>query len=452
MILKTASGDTGLIRSLIRRWLLAEERRAARHTIWLGLRTGVQIVGGAASMAFSARALGPEGFGVLAIFMTVTALVGGLLHLPAYEAITTYVTRSLTRGGRDEAAAVLRFALVGAVATAWLSYAAVVGLALAAGDWLGVADGYVSTLLIYATVNVFQAGHLEYLAILRLVDRTPPARAAMAAGQVVQVAVLAAAWQSDGGLPMVVAAYAAAAAVYGGSMCVSALVAGRRAGLPLSLRPFNVRVPRDMARFQVAAFTKEALRAICRNLDVLLVAQFVSTAQLGLYRGAWLLADICLRPFVPVALSAQIEYSRCWYAGSGVALCRLLRRFTLLTVIVAMAGYGLLALLCQPIIRLVLGADFVGVVDPLLIMIPGAFLFAGSMALHVLPAATGRGWAATLAELIALLVQVSALVLLTPAYGVTGAAWAYTIYALAFVVTLVPFVGSVLWRGSGSRA
>lgn len=436
----------------IARLLPSAEQRAAQQTFWLSATTGIQILGSAVGMAFSARALGVEGFGVLALIMVVTTLVGGLIYLPGNEAITTYVTRSLARGQREEAAATLHFALGGAVATLWFSYAVIAGLALGGGHWVGIADVHIVALLIYATVNIVQAGHEECLAVLRLADRVPLATAALAAGTLVKVGMLAMAWWTDGGLLMVVVAYVVGATVYGVTMFLAAVVAARRIGLPLTLRQFTFRVPRDVGRFQMASFFKGSLRAIYLNLDILLVAQFVNAAQLGLYRGARLLVDIGLRAFPPLAISAQTECSRYWYAKDHAALSQLLGRFSLFALVLATVGYGTLAIFCQPIVRLVLGPDFAGVVDPLLIMIPGAFLFASSMVLHILPAATGRAWPLTLAELTALVVQVIVLYVLAPRYGTSGAAWAYTAYALVFVVITLPFAAAVLRRSALRQA
>lgn len=422
----------------------------------MGARVGVELLGGLVGVALCARILGPEGYGVFAVLMAVTALVGGLLYLPGFEAITTYVTRGLAQGRREEAGAVLVFALGGAVATAWAAYGVVAGLALSAGGLFGVADAHVTATLVYATVLVFHAGHQEQLAILRLADRVPATVAAATAEVLVRVALLAWIWLTGGGggggvggggLPAVAAAYAAGALVFGAAMFAGTLSAARRAGLPLRLRSFSLRrLPRDLVRFQAVSFASTSLGAVFLNLDTILLGHLLGSAQLGLYRGARQIADICMRPFVPISLGVQAEYSRLWYGADAdrSGLRRLSLRFTLLSLVLAGSGYGLLAVLHEPLIRLGLGEDFAGAAPLLLIMIPGALVFAASTAWQALPAAAGRAGPVFAGRLAALAVQVAALFLLVPAYQAEGASWAYTLHFLVFVAVVAPFALSML--------
>lgn len=416
----------------------------------MGARVGVELLGGLVGVALCARILGPEGYGVFAVLMAVTALVGGLLYLPGFEAITTYVTRGLAQGRREEAGAVLVFALGGAVATAWAAYGVAAGLTLSAGGLFGVADAHVTAMLVYATVLVFHAGHQEQLAILRLADRVPLTVAAATAEVLVRVAVLAWVWLTGGGgggLPAVAAAYAAGALVFGATTFAGTLSAARRAGLPLHLRFFSLRrIPRDLVRFQAVSFASTSLGAVFLNLDTILLGHLLGSAQLGLYRGARQIADICMRPFVPISLGVQAEYSRLWYGADAnrSGLRRLSLRFTLLSLALAGAGYGLLALFHAPLIRLGLGEDFAGAAPLLLIMIPGALVFAASTAWQALPAAAGRAGPVFVGRLAALAVQVAALFLLVPAYRAEGASWAYTLHFLVFVAVVAPFALSML--------
>lgn len=438
------------VKFLVDRLTSISERRAARQTVWIGAMVSVQILSGIASVALSARTLGPEGYGVFALFMTITLLVHGLLYLPGDETITTYATRSLAQGRTEEACATLRFALCGALATAWLAYGTIVGLTLSIGPLFGVEHKYITAMLVCATVGVLRMGHLESLAILRLADRIPLAVAAMVVGHLVQVGVLVAAWHTGGGLLMVSVAYAASAGVYGVGMFIGAVVAARGKGLPLFVRPFSFRVPQDVVRFQIPLFAKSSLKAIYLNLDVILIAQLVSAPQLGLYRGARQIVDVCLRPIVPISLGAQAEYSRLWYASEGTALRRMSGRFTGFSLALAVSGYGLLALFCAPIVHLLLGTDFAAAAELLPIMIIGAVVFAGTVALHVIPAAAGMARPAMLAELAALMAQITALALLTPHHGAAGAAWAYTLYSMVFAAIIVPFAISTVRRASRS--
>ena len=97
------------MRSLIDRLLPASDRRAARQTLWLGAMRAVQMLASVVQVALSARILGPEGFGVLAVIIAAAGLAYRLLSVPGNEVITTYVTRDLAEGRVGDAAGTLRF-------------------------------------------------------------------------------------------------------------------------------------------------------------------------------------------------------------------------------------------------------------------------------------------------------------------------------------------------------
>ena len=58
---------------------------------------------GIVQIGMLARMLGPEGIGVLTLFIAASALFGSLLKFTSAEAIMVYVTKALT--GQDEAQA-----------------------------------------------------------------------------------------------------------------------------------------------------------------------------------------------------------------------------------------------------------------------------------------------------------------------------------------------------------
>lgn len=440
------------MQSLFSGTLAASELRTGQQTAWMWAMNGAQMLGSIAAMALAFRILGLEGYGQFAIFVAVTTLVSGLVYFPGDEIITTFVTRSLACGNREEAGNILRFALGMALASRWLAYALIGVAVVAFGEWLGIGAEHAAAMLIYALVTVFGAMQNECLAILRLADRVSLGLAAATASALTQVGGLAIAWWMDGGMIMVALAYAACVAVWGGGLLLGAVAAARQKALPLSLLPFSFKVSKEIVNFQLAAFTKSSLRAVNFSLDVVVIAQLTSLSQVGAYRAARQIVDLVQRPFYPLALATQAECSKQWYQGDAGRLRRLALRFGLLSLVLALCGYGLVAGLHPFIIQLVLGSGLAEVAAPLLIMIAGAFVMAATMTLQAVPAAIGRGWPATLAAFGALSVQLVALIALTPTLGASGAAWAYAGYSLATAALMAPFVATALWPRSQRKA
>lgn len=428
----------------------------ARQTFWMGAITVVQLLGGLAQMSISARILGPEGYGALAVIMAVTLLIHGLLAIPGGEAVTAFVTRSVAEGRPEEASRVLRFALAVSLGLSLIAYALIAALTFTAGILLGIAEAHAEAALLYGVVGIFLATQTETLATLRLSDRVSLGLAAAVAGVLTRMGLLAVAWMTGGGLLAVILAHIAGAAVNGAGMLVATTVSAPRAGMAGLLRSLSLRVPPDVVRFQTGAFGKSAIWVLAHNMDSILLAQFTSAADVGLYRGSRQIIDSTRYPFLPLKNAVQPEYSRQWYSGRVRELRGASLRFTLATFTLSAAGFGLLAIFHQPITRLILGAEFSGAAPLVLIMLVGSFVSSSVSVLTILPAAAGRVWPSLAGSAAGLVASVAVIAWLVPRYGAGGAAWANTAYFIVFVLVLMPYAISILRhsrrRGDASQA
>ena len=422
------------------------DARVGQQTAWMWSLHAVQILSSAIGMALAARMLGLELYGVLALFIGLTGLVGGLLYAPGDELISTYVTRELAAGRKAEAGNVLRFAFLAAIVSRVLGFVVVAALTVFFGPWLGIPEDQRFAMCVYATVLIGGAAQNECLAVLRLADKLAFGFSAGVASALVLLAGLAVAWWIDGGIRFVAFAYAAHAAIWGAGLFFGAVAGARKAHVPPLLRLSSLRIPRDMVSFQAAAFLKASFKAMYLSLDVVLLAQLTTSAQVGAYKAARLIADVAMRPFYAIALTLQVEFARHWYAGDRANLRRLAKRFTGASIALATVGFGLLAAFHPWIIAAALGDGYASAATPLLVMILGSFVLAATMPLHVLPAAAGRGWPNSLASLAALAAQIMGIILLAPGFGAHGAAFAYTGYSFVLVAILVVFAIAILYR------
>ncbi len=176
-------------------------------------------------------------------------------------------------------------------------------------------------------------------------------------------------------------------------------------------------------------------------MDAILLAQFAGAADVGLYRAARGIVEMARHPIGLLPNLAQPEYSRQWYSGQGAELRRSVFRITAWSMTVFIAGFALLAVFRESIIRLPLGGEFSGAAPLLLILIPGALPVAA--AFRMLPAAAGCVWLLLVTGTAALAIFLTAL-LLAPEYGATGAAWARTLFALTGLLLVIPFALAML--------
>ncbi len=424
--------------------LWSSDRRVVRQTLWIGSITAVQLLGGLAQIAISARILGPEGFGVLAVIVAVTAFVHLLLAAPGGRAVVTFVTRAGAEGRPEEASRVLRFTVASSLGLSLIAYASIAVLVFAASSLLGIGEAYRDIALMYGVAGIFLATRAESLAVLRLSDRVSLGLAITLAGVLTRVSLLGVVWLTGGGLLEVALAHIAGAAAGGGGMLVAAAVSAPRAGIPGFLSSLSLRVPPDVVRFQAGIFGRSAFSALSYNMDTLLVAQFAGAADAGLYRASRQITDAGHYPFQPLRDGVQLQYSKQWYSGQGGALRRTSLMFGLVTFTSSAALFGLVAIFHEPIALLLLGEEFSGSARLLLIMILGAFTLNSISALTALPAAVGRVWPLLAAEMGGLGVFVGVMLWLVPRHGAEGAAWANTTYYGVTALILVPFIISTL--------
>ena len=426
------------------RLLSTSDRRAARQTLWMGAITAAQLLGGLAQMVISARILGPEGFGALAVIIAAAFLIHGLLAVPGGEAVTTFVTQAVAEDRPQEASRILRFTMALSLGLSLIAYAFIALIVLVAGSLLGIENAHRDVALMYGVVGIFRATRTESLAVLRLSDRISLGLAITLASVLLRVALLGIVWLQGGGMFDVVLTHIAGVVVSGAGMLVAATASAPRAGITGFLSSLSLRVPPEVVRFQTGIFWRTTIATLAYNMDTLLVAQFTGAAEVGLYRAARQVTDTGHYPFQPLRDGVQPQYSKQWYAGQGGALRRISLLFSLASFGSAVGLFGLLAIFHQPLVRLFLGEEFSGVAPLLLIMIAGAFVINSISALTVLPAAVGRVWPLLAGELGGLAVSIALIVWLVPLHGAEGAAWANTAYYSVIALIMAPFIISTL--------
>jgi len=183
---------------------------------------------------------------------------------------------------------------------------------------------------------------------------------------------------------------------------------------------------------------------VTARLDVAMLPAFVTTANVGLYSVATnvsLIVHQLSNTFAGLVLPAAAgdpERGRFKVVGSLWA-----------SLVVAALLAAVLALFARPLIGLVYGDSFRDASEPLLLLLPGVVLFAGSSILAAGVYAAGRPFTATFAQLLGMAVTVVGLFVFLRSGGITAAAIVSTVsYATVFVAMLVAYraVSDTPWR------
>jgi O-antigen/teichoic acid export membrane protein len=379
----------------------------------------------------TARALGPDGRGIAVALVTVTQLAGFFFAMGVAQSLSYFIARRPEDGPALLTTWTLMLIPLTAVAVGisqlllptifaedggqaidlgrWFMFTIVlvVGLELTYGLLLGTQDFFVYNTLRFAQPALVA---VAYVVLWSTDDLT------------VRVALISATIATS--LVMIVALVRA----------VSRIGIGRPdARLGLTTLWYGARGQGSTVAANVNA-----------RLDVAMLPAFVAAASVGLYSVAtnvslivYTLANTFAGLVVPAAASdsdrAPIKVVGSLWASVAVAA------------VLAIC----LALLARPLLGLVYGDDFRGAADPLLLILPGAVLFAGSSILNAGIYAAGYPFTSTLTQVAGMVVTVVGLFVFLRTGGITAAALVSTAsYSTVFVTSLSAYqrVAGLPWR------
>jgi O-antigen/teichoic acid export membrane protein len=183
---------------------------------------------------------------------------------------------------------------------------------------------------------------------------------------------------------------------------------------------------------------------VTARLDVAMLPAYVTASQVGLYSVAtnislivYQLSNTFAGLVIPAAASDAAR-SRVKVIGS---------LWGSLAVAAIMAA--VLAVFARPLLGLVYGDRFRDAAEPLLLLLPGAVLFAGSAILGAGVIAAGRPFTATFVQVVGMVVTIVGLVIFLGTGGITAAALVSTAsYSTVFVAMLIAYqrVTNTPWR------
>jgi O-antigen/teichoic acid export membrane protein len=369
----------------------------------------------------SARALGPSGRGVFVALTTVTQLAGLLFAVGVANSLSYYIARRPEDGPRLLTTWAAMLVPLTAVAIAiselllptifsgdqqaidlgrWFTFSIVlvVGLELNYGLLLGMHDFLVYNVLRFAQAALIAAAFV----VLWVADE-----------MTVENALLA--------------------AIVGSTTAMAAGLV--RSVVRVGVGRLDPRLGATSLWYGVRGQGSTVATNVTARLDVAMLPAFVTNANVGLYSVAANLSLIVhqlsntFAGLVLPAAASDPERGRIKVIGSLWA-----------SLVVAAVLAAVLALFARPLIGLVYGDSFRDAAEPLLLLLPGVVLFAGSSILAAGVYAAGRPFTATFAQLLGMGVTVVGLFVFLRSGGITAAAIVSTVsYATVFVAMLIAY-------------
>jgi antigen flippase len=399
------------------------------------LSRGVSVAIGLVSSVITARALGPDGRGLLATLSVITGLSLQFGNPGLHSGNVYFVSREPRR-----TSAVLGNTLIVSIAAGLVLGVLTAALGALRADWFrGVPYPLI---LLTAAVLPFQFMLLLYqntLLGMKEIEAFNLFELGNKAATFVLLAVLLLGF--GGGAPGAAVLFAVMAVVAGS---VSAAYCFRKA----PFRPvLDAALLREMLPYGARAYLACLLAFMVIRSDMLLVNYFLGPAATGVYSIAAQIADTLLLVPVTIGMILLPRVASERQEQRRAVTARVLRHTVLLMACLCAGA----ALLVVPVVRLLYGPRFEGAIGATWCLLPGVFALGLNGVLMNHFAAEGLPKVTTLAPLLGLVLNVALNLAVVPRFGIQGAAATSSgAYLLMLAVSLRAFLhdGGVRLRDS----
>lgn len=363
---------------------------AGRHRGWRAKPLGRQIhqilvlfggsfaaaLMGFAAFALTARALGPEQYGVLAMLYAYIRSIERLVSFQSWQPLIRYGAHAQTEGRTSDVASLLKFSFLLDVAGALVACCLASGGALLASAWFQWSPEREQAVLLYSLTLAFGLSGMP-TGVLRLAGRFGRVAILQMAVACLRLCLCAIGAWADAGFAYFLAVWACMQIA--SSMALLSLAAAelRRDGIVgaarASLAGLRQRFP-NIWGFAWSANLSLTLRASTNEVDTLLVGALAGAAAGGVYQIAKRMARMAQQFGQQVQAVVYPDLARSWSRASVAAFRRNVLQLELLLVSLGLVGVAFAAIAAEPLLRWTAGPEFLGAAPLLLVQMVAVML------------------------------------------------------------------------------
>lgn len=314
------------------------------------------------TLAVTARGLGPETFGALILIHTYVKLIGALTKFQSWQAVIRYGAASLEKGAHGDVQRLVKFTALLDLASTVVGTAIAVALAPLVASWFGWGADAAPLAMAYGVMVLFTVKATP-IGILRLFDRFNLLAAQATFSPAAGLIGACIAYALDGGLAAFLAAWFVAGAVEGVSLvalgCRELARQGLLRGMDWSVAGLAAPHP-GLWRFVWTANLYTSLSAASGHLITLLVGWLLGPTAAGLFKIASQFASVLVVPGTLLKRTIYPELAKLTARGGAPVMRRVMLRAGAVSGSAAALAVAVLAVLGEPLIRLVVGEAFVG--------------------------------------------------------------------------------------------
>lgn len=401
-------------------------RHLLENASWLFSGNALASLFGFVQAVVLARALGAQGYGLLAFVMAFANTVGQVIDIRLWESVTQFVGDDYARGDHGRARATVKLAYLIDAATGLLAFALVAAVAPIAAPRFVPDPQAAAYLVLYAGTLLVATVNDTSMALLRVFDRFRILGAERAASAAIRLLALWAAVAMTGSLFWVLGVYVVVELARGLVLLAWGLRAARASLTGPGADHLGVLRERvgEFWRFSLSNAGTSVLASASRHIDILILTALHTPREVGLYRMAKNFDVFIHRLADPVHHAMYPELVRLGAAAPETT--RVLIAHTMRVVLALVVPAGLLVILCaRPLLDRLVGPEFTGAVLPLRILVAGSLIQVAFLWARPLALAIGRPHLSTLAHAAGVVILIAVSFILVPRGGATGSAIAF---------------------------
>lgn len=369
-------------------------RRVGRNIGLLFGSTGITLLVGIVQVGLNARALGPEGVGVLTMVMSYALLLERLFTFDTWQPLIKFGADAIAAKDQAELRNLVVLAALFDLTATTVSGIAGLALLFWFGPLFGIGEAHLMLAAMFTLTLFFRASGAS-TGVLRLFDRFALIAATSIFNALVSLAVMIGLFIIEAPLEVYVVCLAVLNVVSSLLLVACGLWVYRAHGLPSLFAADRARL-RDLlpsfGKFLIATFPMSSINALRSQLDVFILGWLVSASAVGLYSIAQRVSAVGARMAAPVE---QVVYPEISFLCTEKAYSRLryiLARFAAFGFAGAFVFIAAVLLFGPFVVSVVAGPDFAEAVTPMnWLVIALAITFAGFWVRPAAICTTGPG-------------------------------------------------------------
>ncbi|MGH6921821.1 MAG: lipopolysaccharide biosynthesis protein [Geminicoccaceae bacterium] len=430
----TLAAPQAMVKAVLRDDLL---RRMLKNTSYLLTGTAGSSFLALVALALTARSLGPELLGVLAMIQAYAGMVDRA-RIETWPALIKYGAEALEEERYDDFKGLIKFGFLIDVGSALFATIVAVAGVFAAGWWFDWAPETVQMAGLFSISILFRTSSMP-TAVLRLFNRFGLDAVQDVVTNAVRVLLVAIAYMAGAGLWTFLLITMGAQILNSVVLTIVGWTVLRRQGyrgvMTSSCKGIRQRCP-GIWSFIWSLNAGNIARRSTRELDILFVGGVLDPAAASLYHIAKKLGEILVLAGTPIQQAVYPELARLWARAEATRFRRTVTQIDLGSGGLGVAFLVVVAFNAELLITLTMGARFTAAAGPLVLQTLGVVVFLFGTALR--PALFSMGMQVRFLQIVTVSTICFYVTLLTavPSFGIYGAPLAHIVYNLVWLVAM----------------